>query len=369
MLPPAPDPTPSAPQRPERSPLDARADLAACRAALRNGSKTFLAASFLLPRGTHEPASALYAFCRLADDAVDATGGRRDAVARLRERLQRAYRGVPHDDPADRALADVVARHGIPAALFDALLEGFEWDLQGRRYDSIEALHDYAARVAGTVGAMMSLLMGARTPEALARACDLGVAMQLSNIARDVGEDARMDRLYLPRDWMTEAGLDPDAWLARPVFSPALATVVRRVLDAAEALYERVGAGVARLPLACRPGINAARFMYAEIGHEVARRGFDSVSARARVSAGRKAVLLLRSIATLMPAAAADAAPPLPANRFLVAAALAAPPALAAPVRRGVVDRVVWTLELFARLEQRDRLRALDHGARPDLAR
>jgi 15-cis-phytoene synthase len=354
--------------RPPELPAEARADLAACRAALRNGSKTFLAASFLLPRGVHEPASALYAFCRLADDAVDASGERTDAVERLRERLRLAYAGTPQDDPADRALAIVVARHHIPAALFDALLEGFEWDLQGRRYDTIESLHDYAARVAGTVGAMMALLMGVRSAEGLARACDLGVAMQLSNIARDVGEDARMGRLYLPRAWMIEAGLDPDAWLAQPAFSPSLANVVRRVLDAAELLYQRVDAGVARLPLACRPGINAARFMYAEIGHEVARRGLDSVSARARVSAARKAWLLMRSAVQLAPSAAARGLPPLRANRFLVDAAMAASPRAESSPHRGVGERVVWTFELFARLEQRDRLRAAGRSTGADLA-
>jgi len=356
------------PRPPESQAAALRADLAACRASLRNGSKTFLAASLLLPRGVHEPACALYAFCRLADDAVDDNGGRRDAVERLRERLRMAYAGTPQDDPADRALAVVVAQHHMPAALFDALLEGFEWDLQGRRYDSLAALHEYAARVAGTVGAMMALLMGVRSAEGLARACDLGVAMQLSNIARDVGEDARMGRLYLPRGWMIEAGIDPDAWLARPVFSPALGSVVQRVLDAAEVLYARVDAGVARLPLACRPGINAARFMYAAIGHEVARRGLDSVSARARVSGTRKAWLLLRAVGQLAPSASALAAPPLAANRFLVDAVLAAAPRAEAPVRRGLAGRVVWTAELFARLEARDRANRAPRAPGPDLA-
>lgn len=318
-----------------------------------------------MPRGTHEPAAALYAFCRLADDAVDAAGGA-GAVANLRERLDLAYAGTPYDDPADRALAAVVAQHGIPHALFEALLEGFAWDCDGRCYDTLDALQEYAARVAGTVGAMMALLMGARSPEALARACDLGVAMQLSNIARDVGEDARMGRLYLPRAWLREAGIDPEAWLAAPAFTPALGAVVQRLLDAAEALYQRVGAGIACLPLACRPGINAARFMYAEIGHEVARRGFDSVSGRARVSAPRKAALLLQSIALLAPRAAGRAVPPLPANRFLVDAVLAASTRAATAPRRGIADRVVWTLELFARLEHRDRLRASGGSARAE---
>ena len=96
----------------------------------------------------------------------------------------------------------------------DALFEGLQWDCEGRRYEDLEALHAYAARVAGAVGVMMALLMGVRDADALARACDLGVAMQLTNIARDVGEDARAGRLYLPLDWLREAGLDPAAFLA-----------------------------------------------------------------------------------------------------------------------------------------------------------
>jgi len=159
---------------------------------------------------------------------------------------------------------------------------------------------------------------------------------------------------------MIEAGLDPDAWLAQPVFRPPLGSVVQRVLDAADALYDRVDAGVARLPLACRPGINAARFMYAAIGHEVARRGLDSVSARARVSRARKVWLLLKSVAQLTPSASAKVLPPLPANCFLVDAAVSAAPRVEVPSRRGFGDRVVWAAELFARLEARDRLRRSD---------
>ncbi len=128
-------------------------------------------------------------------------------------------------------------------------------------------------------------------------------------------------------------------------------------------LYDRVDAGVARLPLACRPGINAARFMYAAIGHEVARRGLDSVSARARVSGARKAWLLLRAVVQLAPSASASTWPPLAANRFLVDATLAAAPRAGEPARRGFADRVVWAAELFARLEERDRMRRSDLAA------
>jgi len=350
----------SSPRPPERHVADEAADLAACRDSLRNGSRTFLAASLLLPRAVREPACALYAFCRMADDEVDGDGGHRDAVGDLRRRLARIYHGEPLPVASDRALAGVIARFAIPRELPEALLEGFEWDAEGRRYETLEELQAYAARVAGTVGAMMALLMGVRSPEGLARACDLGVAMQLSNIARDVGEDARMGRIYLPLGWLRAAGIAPEAWLADPRYSDALGSVVRRLLRQADGLYERVDAGVARLPLACRPGINAARFLYAGIGHEVARRGLDSVSRRAVVPPRRKAWLIARALVALAPASPPVAAPPLEATRFLVEAVSAAP----APVRarrrpiawRKPADRVVWLIDLFERLERRDQL-------------
>lgn len=349
----------------------ARDDMAQCRAALREGSYTFFAASLILPRTVREPASALYAFCRLADDAVDNApcngGDKHAAVARLRLRLDAAYSGKACPVAADRVLSAVVAQFNIPRALPEALLQGFEWDANGRRYESMEDLQNYAARVAGSVGAMMALLMGVRSSEGLARACDLGVAMQLSNIARDVGEDARMGRLYLPLQWMREAGLDPQAWLARPVFNGQIASVVSRVLQAADALYQRVDAGVAQLPLACRPGINAARFLYAEIGHEVARRGLDSVSQRAVVARSRKLQLLGRSMLTLFPVSALLPAPCLAANQFLVDAATQPIKALKTPIapkthrapwwhlNRRLEERAVWVIELFERLERSER--------------
>lgn len=339
-------------------PAATAADLAACRALLRNGSRTFFLASLLLPARVREPASALYAFCRLADDAVDLGGARIDALACLRERLALAYDGRPQPIAADRAFADVVARFTIPRELPEALLEGFEWDAEGRRYEDLADVRAYAARVAGSVGAMMAMLMGARTPEAVARACDLGVAMQLSNIARDVGEDAKAERLYLPLQWLREAGIDPDAWLASPVFNDALGSVVRRLLRAADELYERADAGIARLPLDCRPGIHAARLLYAEIGHELERFGLDSVSRRAVVPLPRKARLLANAlIATALPERR-GAAVPLDETKFLVEAAAAARGGHETGADRtpawNLYDRMVWLIDLFERLERRE---------------
>lgn len=340
------------------APDTAAADLDACRALLRQHARSFHAASLLLPRRVREPASVLYGFCRLADDAVDLHGGRAEAIALLHRRLDLAYAGRPLPTPADRALAWVLQTHAMPRALPEQLLEGLAWDAEGRRYDTRDDLLHYAARVAGSVGAMMAVLMGARGAAALARACDLGVAMQLTNIARDVGEDARMGRLYLPRQWLRQAGIAPDAWLAAPVHSPALAGVVERLLQEADDLYGRAEAGIALLPADCRPGIRAAARLYAAIGQQVRRQGCNAVQQRATVPPLRKAWLLAGAAwpgLALRAPPDADAlhAPPLAATRALVTAAVRAEP-VPAPLRRGV-DIV---LDLFERLERRDRQQA-----------
>ena len=341
---------------------DAAADLAACRATLRAGSRSFLAASLLLPRRVRDPAAAVYAFCREADDSVDLGaidfGGSADAVAHMRGRLDRTYAGRPLPLPADRALARVVARHGIPRALPEALLEGFEWDAAGRRYEDLPGLLAYAARVAGSVGAMMVVLMGVRAPELVARACDLGVAMQLSNIARDVGEDASAGRLYLPLQWLRAAGIEPEEWLARPVFNAGVGAVVQRLLHVADGMYARADDGIARLPPACRPGIMAARLLYAEIGREVKQAGFDSVSRRVVVTSRRKVDLLARSLIEAAVPARGVSTPPLDETRFLVEAVAAAPlrPAVVAQTR-SLDSRMAWLVELFAQLDHRERVR------------
>jgi phytoene synthase len=334
-----------------------RADLAACRELLRGGSRSFRAASLLLPAEVAQPAAALYAFCRLADDAIDLEeDGKTDALNRLRDRLDRAYAGDPAPIAADRAFAEVVARYSIPRALPEALLEGFAWDTEERRYETLEELEAYAARVAGAVGVMMSLLMGVRDPQALARAADLGVAMQLTNIVRDIGEDARAGRVYLPLDWLRSAGLDVEAWLAAPSAGPEVAAVAVLLLQRAETLYARAEAGIAVLPRACQPGIRAARLIYAEIGRAVERGGMDSVMRRAVVPGWRKLQLLALGLRPGQLAEEALLAPPLAANMFLVEAVAAQrarmPPEAPAQDARGFS----WVLALFARLEQQDRL-------------
>ncbi|EKE76071.1 phytoene/squalene synthase family protein [Oceanibaculum indicum] len=270
-----------------------RTDLRACSAAIRRGSKSFHLASLLLPVRVRQATHALYGFCRHSDDLVDDPRAGPEALARLHDRLEAIYAGSPAAHPIDRAFARVVRDHAIPKSVPLALLGGFAMDMEGRRYDNIEQVKSYATGVAASVGIMMAMVMGAGDVRALARAADLGIAMQLTNIARDVGEDARNGRLYLPRDWLTEAGIDADAFLPRPGFSPALASVIRRLLEEADHHYRLGHAGIERLPPDCRLAIRTAALVYREIGSRIAAHGHDSVSHRAHTPLTRKLALML----------------------------------------------------------------------------
>lgn len=335
--------------------LRAAADRTACRNLIKTGSRSFYAASLLLPSPVRASACAVYAFCRLSDDAVDGADAEVDAVDRLRQRLDAIYAGRPLAIPADRAFADVIDRFEMPKALPSALLDGLAFDANGGRCDTKSDLFAYAAQVAAAVGAMMTVLMGVRDPTVLARACDLGVAMQLTNIARDIGEDARNGRLYLPREWLNEVGLHEAAFLANPVFDERIARLTARLVDEAEALYDRSLSGISGLPMACRPAIHAARILYREIGREVRRRGHNSVDSRAFIPDRQKLGLLTRAIAAAGVSTRLDPAPPLAEVAYLVEAV---PPrrqrfqasANGAPT---LDERVGWIIDLFGRMDER----------------
>ena len=272
-------------------------------------------------------------------------------MQKLQKRLEAIYNGEPEAIIEDRAMAMVAHRYGLPRELPDALLEGFAWDAAGRHYDTLEDLHHYCARVAGSVGAMMAMIMGITNPHALARACELGNAMQLTNIARDVGEDARNGRLYLPRSWMRQAGIDPHDWLADPQFTPALGEVIGRLLLEADRLYQRGASGIAALPRDCRGAILAAANIYAEIGSVIADREMNSVSSRAVVGSTRKLTLLCIAKARAQLPTRCDTDAPLPAIQFLVdACALAGERKINGITPKSFDERCEWVIDLFERL-------------------
>lgn len=319
----------------------------ACRRSIRAGSKSFYVASLVLPRDVRNAASALYSFCRLSDDVADDPRATLGSIKRLRDRLDAAYRGDPQAGHADMAFSRVIGRYDIPHAVPASMLEGFEWDVTGKQYETFGELLNYAARVAGTVGVMMTIVMRRRTARTLARACDLGVAMQLTNIARDVGEDACNGRLYLPQKWMREEGIDPQAFLADPVFTPALGRVVERLLTEADRIYARSLTGLADLPLGCRPGIRAAGLVYADIGAQIRCNGFDSVSRRAHTSRSRKLFLLGQALADSVTTGVCDESPAMRETSSLVQAAASA--------QIEARNAGEWFVDLVARLNQRDR--------------
>ncbi|MEO1274773.1 MAG: phytoene/squalene synthase family protein [Pseudomonadota bacterium] len=329
---------------------------------MRLGSQSFYAASTLLPRRVRDPAFALYAFCRLSDDAIDdAVAGlegeaaaRAEALAGLRQRLDRLYAGDPFDAPADRALSHVVRVFDMPKALPEALLEGYEWDTAGRRYHSMSEVRAYSARVAGSVGVMMAVLMGERRADMLARASDLGVAMQLTNIARDVGEDARAGRLYLPLDLLAQEGIDTDAFLAAPRYDAAIARVTAALLEEARRLYRRAGPGIAALPVDCRPAIFAARYIYAEIGREIARHSFNSIDHRAHTSKATKLRLLAKSIAVASMRGGEAQGGALAETHYLVEAAARPGPEFPPLPWWNLSDRLLRVVDVIDRLNQRD---------------
>jgi phytoene synthase len=273
----------------------AAGDLAACRDTLARGSKSFHLAWRLLPARLRDPFASFYSFCRVTDDAVDESTDASAALERCVARTDAIFADRPEDHPIDRAFARTVAEHALPRAPVDALLDGYRWDVEKRVVRTRSDLVAYAVRVAASVGVASTYLMGVRDRSTLARAADLGVAMQLTNVARDVGDDARHGRTYLPAEWLDEERvgvLGPEVH-----HSAALGRVVRRVLDDASVLYARADSGIARLPADARPAIRAASQLYREIGQILRENGYDAVSRRASTTPVRKAFVLARSLA------------------------------------------------------------------------
>ena len=326
-----------------------------CKQQLSNGSRSFYFASHLLPSVMQHAACGLYAFCREADDLVDEGDDPKAALELLHQRLDKIYDAKPEYRHTDRVLTQIVHPYHVPRGLLNALLEGFAWDAEGKIYHSIDDVYDYSARVAGAVGVMMSVLMGVRDPEILARAADLGTAMQLTNIARDVGEDARLGRIYLPLDELASEGIDPKQLLANPQFNEGIGVVTERLLQRAQWLYQRADNGIAQLPRKYQPGIRAARKLYSAIGDKVGDLGYNSVDQRAIVATGKKFSLLSTAIVFTQARSERIDTPALPQNQFLIDAVVetgtTAPPVKSDPFK----VRTLWMLDLFETLRERDR--------------
>ena len=297
---------PSVSLRPVRSSSDERVIRCGqqqAKAILTRGSKSFALAGALLGAGIRQDAAVLYAWCRLADDRIDFACGedRRQVVADLRLELDAIYGGKA-EEPLLIALHELVTRTRLPRVYLEALVDGFAMDAEGTRYSTMTALELYAYRVAGVVGLMMCHVLGVRDERCVARAAHLGMAMQLTNICRDVAEDWRASRQYLPLEKVGANDLRAAAQ-ALPGASDsriAIARAVAELLARADAYYESGMRGLLDLGWRNALAIGAAARIYRAIGRRIARRRFDVFAGRVVVSLPTKLGLTLGSLWSLL---------------------------------------------------------------------
>ena len=280
---------------------------------IQAGSKSFATAARLFDEDTRQSAVMLYAWCRYCDDVIDGQelghgqqqGDRSDGLARLAALEQatlQACAGAPTGDAVFAGLAEVVRRHAISERYLLEHLAGFRMDVEARHYASLDDTLAYCWRVAGVVGVMMSLVMGNRNPATLDRASDLGMAFQLTNIARDVVEDAAIGRVYLPADWLRAEGIETEAQVMAPANRPALGRVAARLVDADDPYYRSAVAGIGELPLRSAWSIATARGVYRDIGRKVKAHGAHAWDTRLATSRMNKLWFLARGAAVAVAA-------------------------------------------------------------------
>ena len=277
-------------------------------ASIKKGSKSFALASRVLPPELRDDASMLYAWCRYCDDVIDGQEmghgqiedyktGQSERLEQLREDTANALGGKPTDNPVFAGLARVVKTHAIDHKHPHDLLKGFEMDAEDRVYETVDDILDYSYHVAGVVGVMMANIMGVRDEPTLDRASDLGLAFQLTNIARDVIDDAKADRVFVPKDLLLKAGAPVDAAsLAKPENWPAAHKAASEQLDIAEQYYTSAKVGIKELPFRCAWAISAALAVYREIGERLRDGGPEAWKGRVSASKGRKMALAFGAV-------------------------------------------------------------------------
>jgi len=270
---------------------------ALAREITRDASKSFYLSTLLLPRPKRRAIQALYAFLRTTDNIVD-DGGAGATLAALEGWRARSRRAVDDQDhPVLLAWADTRARFGVPQTLAEELIDGVAMDLTITRYDTFAALERYCYCVASTVGLMSMHIIGSvdgraeTMAEAAPYAAQLGLAMQLTNILRDVGEDARLGRIYLPQEELRGAGYGEEELLAGAI-TPSFRALLGAQIDRANALYDASLPGIALLHPESRFAIGSAAAIYRGILPKIVANDYDVFTHRAHLNLREKLVLL-----------------------------------------------------------------------------
>ncbi|WP_334142169.1 phytoene/squalene synthase family protein [Rhabdothermincola sp.] len=268
-----------------------------CRSLNRRHGTTYYWAGFVLPAVKRHHVWALYAFCRFADEIVDAPGwrsvdDRRAALDRLAERFFTDLAAGRSEHPVLKAVVHTVHAFDIDAGLFRRFLRSMAMDLTVERYETYADLEDYMDGSASVIGEMMLPLLEPSSPEAVRPARALGEAFQLTNFLRDVGEDLDRGRVYLPQEDLQAFGADP----ARRRVDPAWVALMRFEIERARALYAEAERGIPFLPPSSARCITTASALYGGILRAIERNGYDVFSTRARVPAVRKAAAVGRAL-------------------------------------------------------------------------
>ena len=281
-------------------------------ASIKKGSKSFALASRVLPPSLRDDASMLYAWCRYCDDVIDGQEmghgqiadykiGQSERLETLREETAKALAGEPMDNPVFAGLARVVETHEIDHKHPFDLLKGFEMDAEDRVYETVDDILDYSYHVAGVVGVMMANIMGVRDAQTLDRASDLGLAFQLTNIARDIIDDAKADRVFVPKELLVKHGAPTNAAeLAKRENWPAAHAAACEQLEIAEQYYASAKVGIKELDFRCAWAISAALKVYREIGENLRKGGPEAWEQRVGASKGRKMALALGAVGPAM---------------------------------------------------------------------
>jgi len=262
-----------------------------CRSIIREKSKSFAMASKLLPASSRDDVITLYAWCRRADDAIDMVPEAEQpaAIQKLSSEIESLYAGQAQVEPVLQLFQSVVQKYQIPKEYPLELIAGMQMDADGMRYQTLHELLLYCYRVAGVVGLMLCHILGVRNKTALSQAAHLGIAMQLTNIARDVAEDWARARLYIPHEWLTAQVQAPELHVLVPSdVQAALKPQIQRLLDLADNYYSSADRGIPALPYRAALAVAAARRVYSAIGAEIRAAVFDVFSGRIYVSNLRK---------------------------------------------------------------------------------